>query len=129
MSNWNKTTFNHTLITSQFLNDLQDYIMGLEDRIIALEGSINTLEGSINALDGRVVALEAKPQLIPYDEHPGEKIPTTAGVTASLTLQGVLMNREVVVGDILVGSDAGYLCEVTATDGQFADVVGIGYHI
>jgi hypothetical protein len=105
MSSWNKTTFNHTLITSQFLNDLQDYIMLLEDRI---------------------EALEARPQMIPYEESPENVIPATSGVTASLTLQGVLIDRDVVVGDIFVGTEGSYLAEVTATDGQYATVIGLG---
>lgn len=105
MSNWNKINFNHTLITSQFLNDLQDYIMLLEDRI---------------------EALEATPQMIPYGESTGNAIPATSGVTASLTLQGVLIDREVVVGDIFVGTEGGYLAVVTETDGQYATVSGLG---
>ena len=102
---WTKIVFDHDVITSQFLNDLQDYIMGLEERI---------------------EELEARPQLIPYQEERGSQLPTEYGSTDNLTLQAGLINKPVVVGDVLVGTDNAVLAEVTDTDGQFADVVGLG---
>lgn len=105
---WNKTVFDHTVITSQFLNDLQDYIIYLEGRIDALVGG---------------------PQLVPYQEERFNQLPTASGVTADVTLQAVLMDRDVVVGDVLIGTDAGTLAKVLDTDGQYARVVGLGERI
>lgn len=107
-SSWTKTVFDHTLITSQFLNDLQDYIMALEERIDSLETA---------------------PQFVPYSEDNSNQIPTHLNDTDDLSLQGVLIDRDVVVGDVFVGTSQGTLGEVTATDGQYATVKGIGERI
>lgn len=106
---WTKTTFNHTLITSQFLNELQDYIISLENRI---------------------AALEAQPKVIPYQEERANQLPVTLGETATVTLQECLLTANVVVGDIFLGTDDGTLVRVTATDNsQTADVIGLGERI
>lgn len=102
---WQKIEFDHTLITSDFLNAFQDYVMELEQELDEIK---------------------ATPQLVPYQEERGNQLPTAFGDTATITLQGVLMDREVVVGDVLVGTDQAALAKVTSSDGQYADVVGLG---
>ena len=98
---WTKTVFDHTLITSQFLNDLQDFI----------------------------IALDTRPQLVLYAEAGSDIIPTSG--TAQIGAQGLVMDRDPVVGDVLLGTQTGNYARVTsvihASGGDEMQVTGIGH--
>ena len=51
MSAWNKTVFNHTLITSQFLNDLQDYIISRGPMTVLFNESAETVPPGSNVTE------------------------------------------------------------------------------
>lgn len=92
-----KTVFDHSLITSKFLNDLQDYL----------------------------IEVASRPTMWAYDEQ-DDHLPNV-GVSADVTLQRIqsIYGLPPKVGDVLVSTEAHKMCRVTATDGQFATVIGI----
>lgn len=92
-----KTNFDHTLITSQFLNDLQDYVLERH-----------------------------YPQVLLYMEGSGNQVPASAGGTAQLTDQGVLPDIVVIPGDIVIGTGSGAIAVVTDVVDQDIVVTGLG---
>lgn len=104
MVNWTKTTFNGTIITSQFLNDLQDFIRA------------------------------RAPKLVPYDEtnesiplNTNTYTRTTGGIMFGRNDVGT--EFEVMTGDILVGSPSGNLASVIAVSGTNMTIKGLGIKI
>lgn len=94
---WQKVVFDHTLITSEFLNELQDYI----------------------------IMLESRPQFVPYEEDNNNVVPASG--TSDLNEQGSFLNRDTQIGDIVLGNRTMNYARVTATDGQFMTVTGLGH--
>lgn len=98
-----KINFDHTVITSKFLNDIQD----------------------------AVIALEKEPRLLIFNENTSKKVlPNTSGT--SLSGLGTSYLFPVVtprVGDVLYGNKTNYLATVTAVSGTTMTVAGTGQYI
>lgn len=94
---WQKVEFDHTLITSEFLNELQDYI----------------------------IMLESRPQFVLLEEDSNNIVPSSG--TAVVGAQSLMMDREPQIGDIVLGSRTMNYAKVTAYDGQDMTVTGLGH--
>lgn len=105
MENWQKTVFNSTLITSAFLNGLQDFIRARAPKLVPIQedgGSDRTLSPDSDD----TVTFSKSHVLFGYDNVGSE--------------------FEIMVGDVVVGSETGNLGVVTEIDGNSVDVVSIG---
>lgn len=105
MTNWIKKIFNSDIITSDFLNSLQDHI------------------------------IKRGPKLVPIIERPVDgPVPATRGSTKTLYATSVLFGSynnvgvefELMTGDLLLGIPSGNLGTVTELSGNTITVVGLG---
>lgn len=104
---WVKKVFDHDIITSEFLNDLQDYIIHLENTRTT--------------------------QFVPYQEGQ-DRIPQTRGATAVVSAANVMLGQPddqdavyyPIVGDTFVGVPSGYIAYVSAVSGNNVTLYGTG---
>lgn len=102
----NKTNFDHSVITSEFLNEWQDY------------------------------ALARTQKFIPIDESHNNEIPATSGTVVYIDLQAIALGQYNLgnyffptAGDVLIGCPSGRLAIVQSDDGQSMKAVGLGLKI
>lgn len=100
---WQKINFDHSVITSEFLNDFQDAL----------------------------IALENEPRLLIFNEGTSRKVlPNVSGTTLSGLDKSYLFPTVTPrVGDTLYGNKTNYLATVTAVSGTTMTVVGTGQYI
>ena len=98
MNNWTKTTFNGTIITSEFLNKLQEFIYA------------------------------RAPKLVPYDERIQPVPLDISYHSLYLDDRGILLGEmfELMVGDTIVGNQSGNLARVTGYVNHHISISGLG---
>ena len=98
-----KIVFDHSVITSQFLNDLQD----------------------------AVIELQNTPRLLIFNERESRKfLPTAVGTNVSgLETRYLTPNVTPRKGDILYGNQSNYLAEVQTVSGTSMTAAGTGNYI
>ena len=102
----NKTTFDHSVITSAFLNEWQNY------------------------------ALARTQKFIPIDESHNNEIPAGSGTVAYIDFQAIQFGQLLlgnyffpIVGDVLTGCPSGRLAIVQSMDQQSMKVIALGLKI
>ena len=105
MENWQKTVFNSTLITSAFLNGLQDFVRARAPKLVPIQEDGST---------GRTLS------------HESDDTVTFSKSHVLFGYDNVGSEFEIMVGDVVVGSETGNLGVVTEIDGNSVDVVSIG---
>ena len=110
MNDYTPTNFvdNQTVITAAFLNALQTYIAELKTYVDTL-------------------ATRSVPQLFVFDEQEAHiDLPTSIRDEATVSAGSAMPTTDCIVGDVLIGTETGYLAVVTAVAGQILTVEGTG---
>lgn len=105
MENWQKTVFNSTLITSAFLNGLQDFVRARAPKLVPIQED-GSAGRALSPVSDNNVTFSKSHVLFGYDNVGAE--------------------FEIMVGDVVAGSETGNLGVVTEIDGNSVDVVSIG---